>query len=143
MDNGCRDPACQPHDHTTAAKAICFAEALKPEFKQYAKQVIENARVLSAKLVECGFKIVSGGTDTHLALVDTWMGGKGIGGKEASDKLEKAGIIVNKNTIPGETRSPVDPSGIRIGTAAETTRGKKEKDMIKIARKIEKVLRPQ
>ncbi|TAK57562.1 serine hydroxymethyltransferase, partial [Patescibacteria group bacterium] len=77
----------------------------------------------------------------HLLLVDTWMGSKGIGGKEASDRLEKAGIIVNKNTIPGETRTPVDPSGIRIGSAAETTRGKKEKDFKKIAEKIDKVLR--
>ena len=77
--------------------------------------------------------------------MDTWSppagGGKGIGGKEASDKLEKAGIIVNKNTIPGEKRTPVDPSGIRLGTAAETTRGKKEKDMILLARKIDKILR--
>ena len=88
-----------------------------------------------------GWRIVSGGTDTHLALVDTWMDGKGVSGKEASDRLEKAGIIVNKNTIPGEKRSPMDPSGIRIGTAAETTRGKKEKDMKTIARKIDAVLR--
>ena len=85
--------------------------------------------------------MVSGGTDSHLILVDTWMNGKGIVGKEAEAKLEKAGIICNKNTIPGETRSAFDPSGIRIGTPAETTRGRKEKDMILIARKMDKILR--
>jgi len=88
-----------------------------------------------------GWKIISGGTDTHLILVNTWMNGVGISGKEASDLLEKNGIIVNKNTIPNETRSPMDPSGIRLGTAAETTRGKKEKDFVQIARKIDKILR--
>ncbi len=84
---------------------------------------------------------MSGGTDSHLILLDTWMEGKGLGGKEASDKLEQAGIIVNKNTIPGDKRSPVDPSGIRLGVAAETTCGKKEKDMVKLAEKIDKILR--
>jgi glycine hydroxymethyltransferase len=87
------------------------------------------------------WRVVSGGTDTHLILVDTWMGGKGISGKEASARLEKNGIIVNKNTIPFDSRSPFDPSGIRLGTAAETTRGKKEKDMLAIAQKIDKILR--
>ena len=130
-----------PHLNQIASTAVALAEAARPSFKKYAKQVIKNTKVLGEELKRLGWRIVSGGTDTHLLLVDTWMGGKGVSGKEASDRLEKAGIIVNKNTIPGETRSPVDPSGIRLGTAAETTRGKKEKDMIKIARKIDKILR--
>ncbi|MSR87741.1 MAG: serine hydroxymethyltransferase [Candidatus Zambryskibacteria bacterium] len=130
-----------PHLNQIAAVATMLKEDMSPAYKKYAKQVITNAKVLAEELKRLGWRIVSGGTDTHLALVDTWMGGNGISGKEASDKLEKAGIIVNKNTIPGETRSPMDPSGIRIGTAAETTRGKKEKDMIKIAQKIDKILR--
>jgi len=130
-----------PHLNQIASAAVALAEAARPEFKKYAKQVVKNASVLANELKKLGWKIVSGGTDTHLILVDTWMNGKGVSGKEASDRLEKEGIIVNKNTIPGEKRSPMDPSGIRIGTAAETTRGKKEKDMKTIARKIDAVLR--
>jgi glycine hydroxymethyltransferase len=121
--------------------AVALKEAATPAFRKYAKQVKKNAAVLSDELSKRGWRIVSGGTDSHLILVDTWMGGKGISGTEASDRLEKAGIIVNKNTIPGETRSAFDPSGIRLGTAAETTHGKKENDMKKIAEKIDKVLR--
>ncbi|TSC59585.1 MAG: glycine hydroxymethyltransferase, partial [Parcubacteria group bacterium Gr01-1014_107] len=112
-----------------------------PDFRKYAKQIVSNAKVLASELKRLGWRIVSGGTDSHLILVDTWMKGKGLSGKEAEAKLEKAGIIVNKNTIPGETRSPFDPSGIRLGTAAETTRGRKEKDMVRIARTINKILR--
>ena len=130
-----------PHLNQIASAAVALAEAATPDFKKYAKQVVKNTKILGEELKQLGWRIVSGGTDTHLILVDTWMDGKGVSGKEASDKLEKAGIIVNKNTIPGETRSPMDPSGIRIGTAAETTRGKKEKDMKVIARKIDKILR--
>jgi glycine hydroxymethyltransferase len=130
-----------PHLNQIAAVAVALKEASTPAFKKYAEQVVKNAKVLADELSKKGWRIVSGGTDSHLLLVDTWMGGKGIGGKEASDRLEKAGIIVNKNTIPGETRTPVDPSGIRVGSAAETTRGKKEKDFKKIAEKIDKVLR--
>lgn len=130
-----------PHLNQIAAVAVSLREADTQEFKKYAKQIIRNAQTLASELKSLGWRIVSGGTDTHLVLVDTWMDGKRIGGKEASDKLEKAGIIVNKNTIPGETRSPIDPSGIRVGTAAETTRGKKEKDMKKIARKIDVILK--
>ncbi|MEN9647749.1 MAG: glycine hydroxymethyltransferase, partial [Candidatus Parcubacteria bacterium] len=130
-----------PHMNQIAAVATALKEASTGAFKKYAAQVKKNAAVLASQLAILGWRIVSGGTDSHLILVDTWMDGKGIGGKEASDRLEKAGIIVNKNTIPGEKRPPVDPSGIRLGTAAETTRGKKEKDMIKIARKIDEVLR--
>lgn len=130
-----------PHMNQVAAVAIALKEASTPAFKKYGAQIVKNAKALSDELKKLGWKIISGGTDTHLILVDTWMKGKGVSGKDASDKLEKAGIIVNKNTIPNETRSPMDPSGIRLGTAAETTRGKKEKDMVKIARKIDEVLR--
>lgn len=130
-----------PHENNIAAVAVCLAEAMKPEFKKYAKQVIKNAKVLARELQKYGWHIISGGTDSHLILMDTWMEGKGISGKEASDKLEKAGIIVNMNTIPGDTRSVMDPSGIRLGTCAETTRGRKEADMIKLAAKMDKVLR--
>src|SRR3989338_3422392 len=130
-----------PHLNQIAAVAVALKEADTPAFKKYAKQVVKNAKVLSNELARLGWRIVSGGTDTHLLLVDVWLNGKGIGGKEASDRLEKAGIIVNKNAIPFDTRSPVDPSGMRLGSAAETTRGKKEKDFVEIAERIDKILR--
>ncbi len=130
-----------PHLNQVAAVAVALKEAATPAFKKYAKQVIKNAQKLATELQKRGWRIISGGTDTHLILMDTYMQGLGMPGKEASDKLEKANIIVNKNTIPGETRSPMDPSGIRLGTAAQTTRGDKEKDMVKLAEKIDTVLR--
>jgi glycine hydroxymethyltransferase len=130
-----------PHMNQIAAVAVTLKEAATPAFKKYAKQVVKNAAVLAQELQKKGWKIISEGTDSHLILVDTWMNGLGISGKEASDLLEKANIIVNKNTIPNETRTPMDPSGIRLGTAAETTRGKKEKDMKKIAEMIDNVLK--
>jgi glycine hydroxymethyltransferase len=130
-----------PHLNQIAAVAVALKEASTAPFKKYARQIVKNAETLAAELKKRGWKIISGGTDTHLILVDTWMKGEGLPGKEASDRLEKAGIIVNKNTIPYETRSAFDPSGIRLGTAAETTRGKKEKDMVNIARKIDEILR--
>ena len=130
-----------PHLNQIAAVAVALKEADTPAFKKYILQVIKNAKTLANELMQLDWRVVSGGTDTHLILVDTWMGGKGISGKEASARLEAAGIIVNKNTIPFDSRSPFDPSGIRLGTAAETTRGKKEKDMLEIARKINKILR--
>jgi glycine hydroxymethyltransferase len=129
------------HNNQIAAIAVAMQEAISPSFKVYAKQVMKNAKVLGAELANLGWRIVSGGTDSHMVLVDVWMGGKGISGSEASDRLEKAGIIVNKNTIPGETRSAFDPSGIRLGTYAETTRGKKENDFKKIAEKIDAILK--
>ena len=129
-----------PHLNQIAAVAVALKEASDPSFKNYAKQIVKNSNALATELKKLGWKIISGGTDTHLILMDTWMDGKGIPGKEAGDRLEAEGIIVNKNTIPGETRSPMDPSGIRLGTAAETTRGKKEKDFVAIARKIDKIL---
>ncbi len=130
-----------PHINQIAAVAVALKEAATPAFKKYAVQIKKNAKVLSDELARLGWKIISGGTDSHLILMDTWNAGKGLSGEEASKKLEAAGIIVNKNTIPGETRSAFDPSGIRMGTAAETTRGKKEKDMKKIAAKIDAILR--
>lgn len=130
-----------PHENNIAGVAVALGEAMTPAFKQYAKQVVKNAKTLSSELQKLGWHIISGGTDSHLILMDAWMNGTGISGKEAGDRLEKVGIIVNANTIPGETRSPFDPSGIRLGTPAETTRGRKEKDMIAIARKIDKVLK--
>ncbi len=134
-------PQGGPHMNQIAAVAVSLKEATSPAFKKYAKQVKKNAKVLSDELKKLGWKIISGGTDSHLILVDTWMDGKGISGDEASNKLENDGIIVNKNTIPNETRSPMDPSGIRLGTAGETTRGAKESDMVKLAKRMDKVLR--
>jgi glycine hydroxymethyltransferase len=126
-----------PHMNQIAAVAVTLKEASTPAFKKYAKQVVKNAKVLAEELKKMGWKIISGGTDSHLILVDT---GK-ISGAEASDRLEKVGIIVNKNTIPNEPRSPMDPSGIRLGTAGETTRGAKEKDMVKLAKRIDQALK--
>ena len=130
-----------PHLNQIAASAVALKEAMSPLFKKYTQQIIKNSRILAEELKKLGWRIISKGTDNHLVLVDTWMNGKGIGGKEASEKLEKENIIVNKNTIPFDTRSPIDPSGIRLGTAAETTNGLKEKDFIKIAKKIDNILR--
>lgn len=130
-----------PHINQVAAASIALKEAMSPDFKKYAKQVVKNAKVLAEELKKKGWRIISGGTDSHLILVDTWLDGKGVGGKEASEKLEQEGVIVNKNAIPFDTRKPTDPSGIRLGTAAETTRGKREKDFVKIANLINKILR--
>ena len=127
-----------PHEHVIAAKAVAFGEALKPEFKQYAKQIIANAKHLASKLTELGFTLVSGGTDTHLILAD--LTNKNVPGKEAQVALDKAGITLNKNTVPFDPRSPFDPSGIRLGTPAVTTRGMKEPEMENIARWINEVI---
>ena len=116
-----------PLVHIIAAKAICFREALQPGFKEYARQVVANARVLAQKMMDEGFRVVSGGTDTHLFLVDVFA--KGILGSEAENALGQAGITVNKNAIPFDVNPPLKPSGIRIGTAALTTRGMKEEEM--------------
>ena len=113
--------------HIVAAKAVAFGEALRPEFKTYAAQIVANAKVLAAGLKEAGFRIVSGGTDNHLMLVDVFQ--KGILGSEAELALGKAGITVNKNAIPYDTNPPLKASGIRIGTPAMTTRGMKEPEM--------------
>lgn len=130
-----------PHNNQIAAVAVALKEARSFVFKKYAKQVVKNAKILAEELQNFGWRIISGGTDSHLILVDTWMNGKGISGKDASIYLEKEGIIVNMNTIPYDTRKSFDPSGIRLGTAAETTRGAKEKEMKKIAERINKILK--
>ncbi|MCD6546857.1 MAG: serine hydroxymethyltransferase [Thermotogae bacterium] len=127
-----------PLMHVIAAKAVCFKEALTEEFKEYQRQVVRNAKTLAEEISKRGMRIVSGGTDTHLMLVDLTQ--KGISGKAAEKALEKVRITVNKNTIPNETRSPFVASGIRIGTPAVTTRGMKEKEMIEIAEIISKVI---
>jgi glycine hydroxymethyltransferase len=116
-----------PHDQVTAAKAAAFAEALKPEFKEYATQVIANARCLAAELSARDYKIISGGTDNHLMVID--LSNKGISGKEAENILEKIGISVSRSTIPNDPNPPFNPSGIRIGTPAVTTRGMEETQM--------------
>ncbi len=119
-----------PHDHVTAAMAVAFGEAQKPEFKDYAEQVVKNAKTLAESLMENGFRLVTGGTDNHLMVVD--LRNKSITGKEAETVLDSAGISVNKNTIPFDPRKPFDPSGIRIGTPTVTTRGMKEEEMRQI-----------
>ena len=121
-----------PLVHIVAAKAVAFGEVLRPEFRTYAAQIVANAKVLAAGLQEAGFRIVSGGTDNHLMLVDVFE--KGILGSEAELALGKAGITVNKNAIPYDTNPPLKPTGIRIGTPALTTRGMKEPEMRQIAR---------
>ena len=127
-----------PLVHIIAAKAVAFREALQPEFRTYAAQVVANAKTLASALHEAGFRIVSGGTDNHLMLVDVFE--KGILGSEAELALGKAGITVNKNAIPYDTNPPLKPSGIRIGTPALTTRGMKEPEMRQIAAWIAKAL---
>ncbi len=127
-----------PLVHIVAAKAVAFGEALRPEFRTYAAQIVTNAKVLAAALQEAGFRIVSGGTDNHLMLVDVFE--KGILGSDAELALGKAGITVNKNTIPYDTNPPLKPSGIRIGTPALTTRGMKETEMRQIAKWIARAL---
>lgn len=129
-----------PHNHTTAAIAVALKEASTEEFKEYTKQVVNNSKALAEELIKRNYKIISGGTDNHLFLVDI-VTSVGISGEEASTLLEQSNITVNKNAIPNDTRKPWDPSGIRIGTPAITTRGMKEKDMVKIAQFIDEVLR--
>lgn len=120
-----------PHNHQTAAIAVALEEALQPEFKEYGHQVAKNAQVLASELTELGFNLVTGGTDNHLMVVD--LNNMNVSGKEGERALSKAGITVNKNTVPFDPRSPFDPSGIRLGTPALTTRGMKEKEMRQIA----------
>ncbi len=128
-----------PHDHINAAKAVAFGEALKPSFQKYSAQVIANARALAKELQGKGYRIVSGGTDNHLMLVDLF-GSKEITGKEGEHALEMVGISINKNMIPFDPRKPMDPSGIRLGTPALTTRGMKERHMAKVAELLDKAL---
>jgi glycine hydroxymethyltransferase len=128
-----------PLMHTIAAKAVCFKEALRPQFADYNRQIVKNCRVLAETLTDGGMRLVSGGTDNHLLLID--LSDKGITGLEAETALGCAGITVNKNTIPRETRSPFVTSGLRIGTPAVTSRGMKEPEMRFVGEKILQVLR--
>ncbi len=127
-----------PLVHIIAAKAVCFLEASQPSFRDYARQVVANAKVMAATLAADGYRIVSGGTDTHLMLVDVFA--KGMFGSEAEKALGEAGITVNKNAIPFDTNPPMKPSGVRIGTPAVTTRGMKEAEMKQIAHWISEAL---
>jgi len=129
-----------PLMHVIAAKAVCFGECLKPEFKAYSEQVVANARALAAAMVKRGYKINSGGTDNHLMLVDLRAKLPNLTGKVAQETLDRANITCNKNTVPFETRSPFQASGIRLGSPAMTTRGMKEAEMEEIAGLIDGVL---
>lgn len=128
-----------PHENNIAAKAIAFKEALEPSFKEYAKQIRKNAKVLETEFTAKNYRLMFGGTDNHLLLIDA-VTSKGISGAEAEAALDKAGITVNKNMIPEDTRSAMDPSGIRLGTPALTTRGFKESEMKTVAELIDRVL---
>lgn len=128
-----------PHMNNITAKAVAFGEVLQPSFKKYAKQVVKNAKVLETELLKKGYKIMFGGTDYHMVLVDV-VSSRGITGKEAEHALDEAGITVNKNMIPDDQRSPMDPSGVRIGVQAVTSRGMKEKEIKKIASWIDEII---
>ncbi|MFI0368725.1 serine hydroxymethyltransferase [Actinomadura sp. 1N219] len=127
-----------PHNHTTAAIAVALKEASQPGFATYARQVVANAKVLAAALTDRGYDLVSGGTDNHLILID--LTGKGIGGKPAAQALDRAGIELNYNAVPFDTRKPFDPSGLRVGTAAITTRGLGEEHMPRVAAWMDEVV---
>jgi glycine hydroxymethyltransferase len=127
-----------PLVHIMAAKAVCFLQAMRPEFVQYSRQVIANAKTLAASLAAFGCRVVSGGTDTHLMLVDVFA--KGVRGKEAESALDRAYITANKNAIPFDTNPPLNPSGMRFGSPAVTTRGFKESEMETVGSLIAKVL---
>jgi glycine hydroxymethyltransferase len=129
-----------PHMNTIAGVTVALGEALDPKFKTYSAQVVKNAQAFANEFKKLGYKVVSGGTDSHLLLIDVWKDGQGISGVEAADALEKKKIICNQNTIPGDTRSAFNPSGLRLGSAAETTRGWKEKNFQKCAREIDQIL---
>jgi glycine hydroxymethyltransferase len=129
-----------PHMNQIAALCVALAEASAPSFKTYIASVIKNTQILAQVLKKKGWRIISGGTDNHLFLVDVWKGGKGLSGKEATQALEKEGVIVNMNTLPFDTRSPMNPSGIRIGAAFETTKGKTENDMYILGEHIHDIL---
>src|SRR5208282_5809832 len=127
-----------PLEHVIAGKAVCFHEALQPAFKVYQEQIVKNAKALAEGMKHNGYRLVSGGTDNHLMLVD--VGARDLTGKDCQIALDEAGITVNKNTIPFETRSPFQASGVRLGTPAVTTRGMKEDEMAAIADMISEVL---
>jgi glycine hydroxymethyltransferase len=127
-----------PHDHITAAKAVAFGEALRPEFKEYSRQVMANAKIMAEEFIKRGYRVISGGTDNHLMVVD--MTSKGIVGKDAEKALEKAGISVSRSTIPNDPNPPYNPSGVRFGTPAITTRGFGEKEIVEVVRIIDEAI---
>ncbi len=127
-----------PHNHITAAKAVAFGEALKPEFKEYAGQIIKNAQAMADEFMRRGYRIISGGTDNHLMVID--LGNKGLAGKEAEKVLERIGVSVSRSTIPNDPNPPLNPSGMRVGTPAVTTRGMKEEEMKLIVSYIDRAL---
>jgi glycine hydroxymethyltransferase len=127
-----------PHDHINAAKAVAFGEALQPEFKIYAQQVIANAKLLAAEFIKRGYRVISGGTDNHLLVVD--MTSKNLNGREAEQALDKIGISVSRSTIPNDPNPPLKPSGVRFGTPALTTRGMKEPEILLIAELIDQAI---
>jgi glycine hydroxymethyltransferase len=127
-----------PHDNTTAAIAVALKEAASDSFKEYASQIIKNAKALAESLMAKGFSLITNGTDNHLMLVD--LTNKNISGKRAAKALDKAGVVVNYNAIPFDKRKPFDPSGIRLGTPALTSRGFKEQEMLLVSGFIEKVI---
>jgi glycine hydroxymethyltransferase len=128
-----------PHNHTTAAIAVALGEALKPEFKTYAQQILSNAKALAQSLIDEGLELITGGTDNHLMLIN--LTNFGLGGKQAENAMDEVGITANKNTIPFDTRKPYDPSGIRLGTPALTSRGFKEAEMKTIGQLIAKLFK--
>ncbi|MEI8230661.1 MAG: serine hydroxymethyltransferase [Candidatus Peregrinibacteria bacterium] len=128
-----------PHDHQTAAIAVALEEAAQPDFKIYAAQIVANAKVLAERLVHHGIRLISGGTDNHLILMETFKS-KGILGRDASRALDRAGLETNANTVPFDTQTPMNPSGVRLGTPAVTSRGMKEAEMVKIGDWINEVL---
>jgi len=127
-----------PLMHVIAGKAVAFREALTPAWREYQRQIVKNAAALAAELVARGYRLVTGGTDTHLMLVD--LTSRGVTGKDAQEALDRAWITVNKNTVPFETRGPMVTSGIRVGTPAVTSRGMREREMVEIARLMDGVL---
>ena len=127
-----------PHNNTTAAIAVALKEAATPEFKRYAAQIVKNAQALAATLIDRGFNLVTGGTDNHLMLID--LTSKGVTGKIAAKALDAAGIVLNYNAVPYDTRKPFDPSGIRLGSAAVTSRGFKEEQMVQTGQWIDAVV---
>jgi glycine hydroxymethyltransferase len=127
-----------PLEHVIAAKAVAFHEALQPEFKEYGRQVIKNAQVMAHALVSKGYKIISGGTDNHMMLID--LRPKGVTGKQAEQALVRADITVNKNMVPFDTQTPMITSGIRVGSPAITSRGFKENDCLKVVEWIDEVI---
>ena len=127
-----------PHDHITAAKAVAFGEALKPDFSEYSRQIVKNAKVLASCLIDKGYNLITNGTETHLILID--LRNKNVKGKSAAKALDKAGIVTNYNSVPYDDCKPNDPSGLRLGTAAVTSRGFTEKEMTKLGEYLDYII---